>query len=118
MDIERAKEILKTLADGTDPLTGEVLPEDHVCNKVEVVRAILCVLDEVEPKKDAPAKKLPENAGKPWTKEDDLKLMRMYDEGCSKKEMMGFFGRTNGAIAARLVRLGKIENRDIYDLRR
>lgn len=43
MDIERAKEILRTLADGTDPLTGEVLSDDNVCNKVEVVRALHCV---------------------------------------------------------------------------
>ena len=33
MDVQRAKELLMVLADGVDPLTGEVLPEDHVCNK-------------------------------------------------------------------------------------
>lgn len=30
MDIQRAKELLTALADGLDPLTGEVLPSDHV----------------------------------------------------------------------------------------
>ena len=54
MDIERAKEILRTLADGTDPLTGEVLSDDNVCNRVEVVRALHCVLNELETKKAAP----------------------------------------------------------------
>ena len=29
MDLQRAKELLSGLADGVDPLTGEVLPEDH-----------------------------------------------------------------------------------------
>ena len=33
MDVQRAKELLMVLADGVDPLTGEVLPDDHVCNK-------------------------------------------------------------------------------------
>ena len=33
MDIQRAKELLTVLADGVDPLTGEVLPDDHVCTK-------------------------------------------------------------------------------------
>lgn len=33
MDVQRAKELLTVLADGVDPLTGEVLSEDHVCNK-------------------------------------------------------------------------------------
>ena len=32
MDMQRAKELLTISADGTDPLTGEVLPDDHVCN--------------------------------------------------------------------------------------
>ena len=43
MDIQRAKELLTVLADGIDPLTGEVLPDDHVCNKGEIVRALNCV---------------------------------------------------------------------------
>ena len=30
MDVQRAKELLAVLADGIDPLTGEVLPYDHV----------------------------------------------------------------------------------------
>ena len=41
MDLQRAKELLSGLADGVDPLTGEVLPEDHVCNKAEIIRACL-----------------------------------------------------------------------------
>ena len=36
MDVQRAKELLTVLADGVDPLTGEVLPDDHVCNKGEI----------------------------------------------------------------------------------
>ena len=44
MDIQRAKELLTALADGLDPLTGEVLPSDHVCNKGDIVRALHCVL--------------------------------------------------------------------------
>lgn len=41
MDIQRAKELLTALADGLDPLTGEVLPSDHVCNKGDIVRSAL-----------------------------------------------------------------------------
>ena len=39
MDINRAKEIISTLAEGVDPTTGEVLPDNSVCNKGEIVRA-------------------------------------------------------------------------------
>ena len=44
MDISRAKEIISALAEGVDPTTGEVLSEDSVCNKGEVVRALYAVL--------------------------------------------------------------------------
>ena len=40
MDIQRTKELLEVLAEGIDPLTGEVLPDNHVCNKGEIVRAL------------------------------------------------------------------------------
>lgn len=47
MDVQRAKELLTVLADGVDPLTGEVLPDDHVCNKGEIVRALHCAVEEL-----------------------------------------------------------------------
>ncbi len=64
---------------------------------------------------DTPTKKananLPENSGKPWTAELDQQLCNMFDCGASVKEMCEQFIRSRGGIAARLVRLGKIENR-------
>ena len=36
MDVHRAKELLTILADGVDPLTGEVLPEDHVLSLIHI----------------------------------------------------------------------------------
>ena len=118
MTIERAKVILRFLAEGADPLTGEVLPEDSVCNKAEIVRAFYCILNELESKKKSPTKETPENAGKPWTKEDDRKLISMFESGCTKKEMSSYFHRSSGGIEARLVRLGKIENKYTPDFRK
>ena len=51
MDIDRAKEILATLAEGADPTTGEVLPDNSVCNKGEIVRAFYAVLNHIDEKK-------------------------------------------------------------------
>ena len=48
MDIERAKELLSALADGVDPLTGEVLDRDNVCNRPEIIRALHTVLYELD----------------------------------------------------------------------
>ena len=44
MDIERAKELLSALADGVNPLTGEVLSRSDSCNQVEIFRALQTVL--------------------------------------------------------------------------
>ena len=81
MDLQRAKELLSGLADGVDPLTGEVLPEDHVCNKAEIIRAFHCVLKSLPGKASKPQ---PENAGKPWNDADDAVLCR-----CSMPEAAG-----------------------------
>lgn len=97
------------MADGADPLTGEVLAEDNVCNKAEIVRALHCVLNELESKKSSPTRKLPENAGKPWTEEDDALLAELYAQGITNKALAERFGRTGGAITSRLKRLGLID---------
>ena len=108
MDLQRAKELLSGLADGVDPLTGEVFPEDHVCNKAEIIRAFHCVLKALPGKASKPQ---PENAGKPWNDADDAVLCQMFDAGGSRKEMCAYFKRSEGSLAARLVRLGKISDR-------
>ena len=105
MDIQRAKELLKILADGIDPLTGEVLPDDHLCNKGEIVRALNCVVAELS---RMSKRNLPKNNGQPWTEELDRELCRLYDGGMKKKDLCAHFGRSSGAIDSRLARLGKV----------
>lgn len=115
MDINRAKEIIAVLAEGIDPTSGEVLPYDHVCNKGEIVRALYVALDAMEAK---PKRKQPENAGKPWTKDDENLLINLYRSGASKQDLCTTFQRTATSIAARLVHLGIIENRDVFRKRK
>ena len=112
MDITRAKEIISTLAEGVDPTTGEVLPHDSVCNKGEIVRAFYAVLNHLVEKK--PKKNLPANAGKPQTKEDEDLLVGLYRSGTPKREICKTMQRTESGVAARLVHLGIIDNRDIF----
>ena len=45
MEANRAIDIISALAEGIDPTTGEILPEDSVCNKGEVVRAFYAILN-------------------------------------------------------------------------
>ena len=114
MELQRAKELLKILSDGINPLTGEVLPAEDSANQAEIVRAIYTVLNEIENRNPPKGKNLPENNGKPWTEEDDNRLCQLFDDGIPQKEICKIFGRTRGSIASRLVRLGKIESRDEF----
>ena len=112
MDINRATEILSTLAEGVDPTTGEILPDNSVCNKGEIVRALYTILNCLEEKK--PKKNMPANAGKPWNKEDESLLVSLYHSGTPKKDICKALQRTESGVAARLVHLDIIESRDIF----
>ncbi len=114
MDIERAKQLITMLADGVNPLTGEVLADNDSCNQVEIVRALNMVLRQLDNQPKKPPKPSLANAGKPWTTEEEAVLCRMFDANCTKKEICTYFKRSTEAIAARLVKLGKIRERDEF----
>lgn len=105
MDIVRARELLSALADGIDPFTGELLPQNHVCNQPEIIRAFHEVLNGIP----SPNKKsLPQNAGKPWTDMEEEKLLDEFDAGMTASAIAKEHGRSRGAIESRLVKLGRI----------
>ena len=111
MDMLRAKEILEGLANGINPLTGELLAPEDSCNQPDVIRALHTILSALAKKTQ---KAQPENAGKPWTSDDDRILAAMYDEGKTCKEICEYFKRSTGGVASRLVRLGKIPDRETF----
>ena len=109
MDIERAKEILTILSDGINPITGEVLPYTDSCNQADVVRAIHSVITEIN-NLSKKAKKVPENSGKLWTKDEEIKLVFEYRNGYKVYELAKKHGRTSGSIRSRLIKLGEISD--------
>ncbi len=60
----------------------------------------------------------PKNAGKYWTAEEEQLLIKMYHNNASKEEMCNTFKRTENGIAARLVHLGIIKDRDVFRSRK
>lgn len=110
MERDRKLEILKSLSDGIDPYTGEALPVNSPCRHPETVTALLEAIDVL---KDAQSirlrkKSLPENAGRPWTGEEDKQLINNYEAGESFKALSERHKRTAGSIKSRLLKLGKI----------
>lgn len=113
MDIARAKELLSALADGIDPFTGELFGQDHVCNQPEMIRAFHEILNVIPAEKK---KKLPINAGKPWTDIEEDTLLDEFDSGMTTSAIAKAHGRSRGAIESRLTALGKLS--DTYFNRR
>ena len=98
MEIKKAKEILQLLADGIDPATGELLPDESPYNKPEVIRALFAVLAE-------PTKRPHQNAGLPWSETEDEQLSQEFAAGLRVSAIAKEHGRTRGAITSRIKHL-------------
>ena len=102
MDIIRAREIIHTLANGVDPITGEVLPKESVYNSPDVIRALYTIWEATAPQSIDPLR----NAGKPWTNTEDAKLRGEYAAKITISEIAKEHGRSYAAIESRLDHLG------------
>lgn len=110
MDIIRARQIVRLLAEGVDPFTGEVLSNESVYNRPDVIRALYTVLEATTSNAEAPklAQTLDSkrNAGKPWTEVEDNKLCDEFLEKKRISDIAKEHGRTSHAIESRLDYLG------------
>jgi hypothetical protein len=111
METKRALEILTALAEGVDPYTGEVYSKDSPYQNADTVRALIHTVEgmkklEFRSKKDKAA---PDKAGKPWSKEEEEALVQEFDSGTDMGEIAKKHMRSQYAIRARLVKLGKLE---------
>lgn len=103
MDKTRATEILTALAEGIDPFTGEVFPEDSPYNNIDTVRALyfaVNALNNIKQKKQ-PIEGM-ENKGKPWDEQEDEALKSAFLDGLDIESLAIEHKRTKGAIESRL----------------
>ena len=115
MELQIARQIIDTLAQGIHPITGEAMPEDSPYNAPPVIRALHAVLraleeDHAQPPADVsrPRRAPPPNAGKAWTQQEDAALETAFDAGIPVKQAAQELGRTAYAVEQRLIKLGKI----------
>ena len=115
MNSTKAKEIIESLANGIDYESGEVLPSDSILNRGEVVRALHACLGGLEllAKKEITKSKLPPNAGKSWSDDEDLELATEFKGGLNAQEIGIRHARSTGSITSRLVRLGLITGKPV-----
>jgi hypothetical protein len=112
MELQIARQIIETLAQGIHPVTGEAMPDDSPYNAPPVIRALHVVARALD---DAPAgpgerprRSPPPNAGKAWTGPEDAALETAFDAGIPLKQVAQELGRTAFAVEQRLIKLGKV----------
>ena len=114
MELQIARQIIDTLAQGIHPVTGEAMPEDSPYNAPPVIRALHAVsraLADPEPASFEPQRARrpqPPNAGKPWSGQEDAALETAFEAGIDLRQVAQELGRTSFAIEQRLIKLGKI----------
>ena len=114
MERDSAAKILQILADGIDPATGEPFPASSPYQRADVVRALFVAVQALgnQPRSRTAPQDKPglENAGQPWSQEEDARLGRAFDAGKSVEMLAEEHKRSRFAIEARLVKLGRIED--------
>ena len=103
---------LRALAEGVDPATGEALPPDGPYQRADVVRALFHAAELIgDPGRPAgkrsrarPAKPSAPKAGRPWTADEERRVVEAYRDGTPIAEIAREHERSRGAIHSRLLR--------------
>ena len=111
MDDARAAEILKSLAAGVDPTAGTRLIDVTPLDAPDVVRALFLAADSLDSRLRQARRQtaLPRNAGKPWSADEDDRLLVAFDAGTAVDALTVAHERTRAGIEARLVKHGRLE---------
>ena len=108
MLIDSPIKIIRALAKGVDPNTGEELHADCPCRHPDTIRALITslhILESIELemiRKQRKKKKPPENAGTPWTNEEDARLRSAFQADKTVSQLAKDHKRTSGSIVGRL----------------
>jgi len=103
------KDILLAMANGIDPISGKMLPEDHLCRNPEVRCALYAaVVGAPAIRGDYKGEKM--DAGRKWTEEDSNELKKLYCAGMPMRIICERLQRRERGVQRQLVYLGLIED--------
>ena len=110
MDQAQALAVVRSLANGVDPESGEVFPADSAYQRPLVVRALYEAAAALERMERFQRRKqqLPPKTGEPWTEDEDRRLLASFDAGQALGELAAQHQRTQTGIRARLVKYGRL----------
>lgn len=100
-------DLLRKLANGTDPRNDLPLAASDVCQSPEVIRALFLAVQILEARMGR-TRQPAVQAGKPWDEEEEQALLQRFDAGEAITAIARAHGRTTGAIRARLGQCGRL----------
>jgi hypothetical protein len=119
MELNESRNIVRALAQGMHPTTGEVFPPESPYNDPKVIRALFSLLDVAasskKSRKTVEEKRRenldlgrPRNAGLPWTDEDRSTVAARFAAGTTIEVLANTLERSRAAIHAELIRQGLV----------
>ena len=110
MEQAQALAVVRSLANGVDPESGEIFAPESPYQRPQVVRALYEAAAALERSEryDRRKSQLPPKTGEPWTEDEDRKLLASFDAGRALQELAAAHERTMGAVRARLLKYGRI----------
>lgn len=111
LNSDKSLQIIRALANGVNPYTGEAYPADSPYQQAETIRALFAAIQALERTKKADDRRhqLPGNAGKAWADDEELRLITAFETGKTIKQLAEEHQRTEGSIRSRLIKHGKIQ---------
>lgn len=110
MELSVALPIVRALADGVNPITGETYPDHSPYAEPRSLRALYAAVDlmEKEVQRDKRRERLPANFGKPWTEGEDKLIAERHGQGMPLAEIARAHARTAASCRLRLEKLGLV----------
>lgn len=107
MEIQDAIKVIRAMATGLNPETGEALKSDEVCRSALAVKALNRSVAALLAQEERELNK-PTSAGKYWSRAEEAKVCEEMRSGMDLTEIAKLHNRTVPSIITRLVKLGKI----------
>ena len=110
MNQSEALSVVRSLANGVDPDSGEVFPADSVYQRAQTVRALYAAAEALEKAERFERRKqqLPAKTGEPWTEDEDRRLLAGFDAGRGLPDLAAAHQRTQTGVRARLGNHGRL----------
>jgi hypothetical protein len=115
MESSEALRIVRALADGVNPVTGETLAAESIFQQPQTIRALERAVTALESRADTRDKKpFPEiepirllDPTQPWRAEEDERLCMEFYRSIDFESIAERLGRSKSAVIQRLMKLGK-----------